>query len=31
MDNVFKPDGALLDPDFPISLDSMLDNICVYW
>ena len=25
------PDGGLLDPDFPITLDAMLDNICVYW
>ncbi|KAG0710919.1 Juvenile hormone epoxide hydrolase 1 [Chionoecetes opilio] len=25
------PDGGLLQPDFPIPLDEMLDNICVYW
>ncbi|XP_018015212.2 juvenile hormone epoxide hydrolase 1 isoform X1 [Hyalella azteca] len=26
-----QKNGGLLDPDFPISLDAMLDNICVYW
>jgi len=26
-----KPDGGLLQPDFPIALDKILDNICVYW
>ena len=31
IENVHKKDGGLLDPDFPISLDSILDNICVYW
>lgn len=29
--NRHLPDGGLLQPDFPISLDEMLDNICVYW
>ncbi|KAF2365460.1 Epoxide hydrolase N-terminal [Trinorchestia longiramus] len=28
---VYQKNGGLLEPDFPISLDSMLDNICVYW
>lgn len=29
--NLYLPDGGLLQQDFPISLDSMLDNICIYW
>lgn len=29
--NPHLPDGGLLQEDFPISLDEMLDNICVYW
>ncbi|XP_027222530.2 epoxide hydrolase 1 [Penaeus vannamei] len=29
--NVFLPDGGLLQEDFPISLDVLLDNVCVYW
>ncbi|KAK3873069.1 hypothetical protein Pcinc_021903 [Petrolisthes cinctipes] len=31
LDNPHLPDGGLLQPDFPISLDSLLDNICIYW
>ena len=31
MKNMYKKDGGLLDPDFPISLDAILDNICIYW
>ncbi|XP_069937348.1 juvenile hormone epoxide hydrolase 1 isoform X1 [Cherax quadricarinatus] len=30
-DNRHKPDGGLLHGDFPISLDNLLDNICIYW
>lgn len=30
-DNLHLPDGGLLQQDFPISLDVMLDNICIYW
>ncbi|XP_047479499.1 epoxide hydrolase 1-like [Penaeus chinensis] len=30
-ENVFLPDGGLLQEDFPISLDVLLDNVCVYW
>jgi len=26
-----KGDGGLLQADFPIDLDKMLDNICIYW
>jgi len=26
-----RSDGGLLQPDFPIALDKMLDNICIYW
>lgn len=31
LDNPNLPDGGLLDPHFPISLDAILDNVCVYW
>ncbi|KAK4299620.1 hypothetical protein Pmani_028121 [Petrolisthes manimaculis] len=31
LDNLHKPDGGLLSKDYPISIDSILDNICVYW
>ncbi|XP_042223741.1 juvenile hormone epoxide hydrolase 1-like [Homarus americanus] len=30
-DNLHQPDGSLLQQHFPISLDAMLDNICIYW
>ncbi|XP_068210084.1 epoxide hydrolase 1-like [Palaemon carinicauda] len=30
-ENPHLPDGGLLQEDFPLSLDQMLDNICVYW
>ncbi|XP_045618411.2 juvenile hormone epoxide hydrolase 1 [Procambarus clarkii] len=30
-DNPNKPDGGLLGKNFPMSLDDMLDNICIYW
>ncbi|CAL4131538.1 unnamed protein product [Meganyctiphanes norvegica] len=30
-DNTQKPDGGLLQEEFPIALDAMLDNICIYW
>nr|ALO17566.1 juvenile hormone epoxide hydrolase [Scylla paramamosain] len=30
-ENPHLPDGGLLQPDFPIPLDQILDNICVYW
>nr|QPN96961.1 juvenile hormone epoxide hydrolase [Macrobrachium rosenbergii] len=29
--NPHLPDGGLLQKDFPIPLDELLDNICVYW
>lgn len=29
--NPHLPDGGLLQADFPIALDEMLDNVCVYW
>lgn len=30
-DNLHLPDGGLFQPSFPIDLDSILDNICIYW
>ncbi|KAK3876971.1 hypothetical protein Pcinc_018280 [Petrolisthes cinctipes] len=30
-DNPNKPDGGLLSKTFPFTMDSLLDNICVYW
>jgi len=29
--NTNKPDGGLLSKDFPIPIDDILDNICIYW
>lgn len=31
INNPHLPDGGLLQKDFPISLDEMLDNLCIYW
>ncbi|KAF2359695.1 Epoxide hydrolase N-terminal [Trinorchestia longiramus] len=31
LENINAKNGGLLGVNFPISLDSMLDNICVYW
>lgn len=30
-DNPLLPDGGLLSQNFPFTMDSLLDNICVYW
>lgn len=30
-ENTQKHDGGLTEKDFPIPLDAMLDNICIYW
>ncbi|KAK7065570.1 epoxide hydrolase [Halocaridina rubra] len=31
IDYIRLPDGGLLQKNFPIALDELLDNICIYW
>ena len=31
IDYVNEPDGGLLNKDYPISLDRLLDNVSLYW